>query len=172
MVSLLMHECLAQLGEHFLDVEGVMGSSPLALTIAKQKRLNKAFFLLCFALRKTLMMSVSSVFDTIQFVLWHHFLHLLPASINLIILTENKLALSLARKTIRFAHSSVLPERFVYEKSGWRLISSLIFPGDPAFTSTLYSDTSSAIAFVNDTTAPLVIEQLFQTALVLHMNQN
>ena len=27
------HECLAQLGEHFLDVEGVMGSSPLALTL-------------------------------------------------------------------------------------------------------------------------------------------
>ena len=26
-------ECLAQLGEHFLDVEGVMGSSPLALTV-------------------------------------------------------------------------------------------------------------------------------------------
>ncbi len=29
------YECLAQLGEHFLDVEGVMGSSPLALTIQK-----------------------------------------------------------------------------------------------------------------------------------------
>ena len=29
---LCFHECLAQLGEHFLDVEGVMGSSPLALT--------------------------------------------------------------------------------------------------------------------------------------------
>ena len=28
-------ECLAQLGEHFLDVEGVMGSSPLALTVEK-----------------------------------------------------------------------------------------------------------------------------------------
>lgn len=31
--SIKAHECLAQLGEHFLDVEGVMGSSPLALTI-------------------------------------------------------------------------------------------------------------------------------------------
>ena len=29
------YECLAQLGEHFLDVEGVMGSSPLALTNEK-----------------------------------------------------------------------------------------------------------------------------------------
>ena len=26
--SIKAHECLAQLGEHFLDVEGVMGSSP------------------------------------------------------------------------------------------------------------------------------------------------
>ena len=33
MVLLTSYECLAQLGEHFLDVEGVMGSSPLALTI-------------------------------------------------------------------------------------------------------------------------------------------
>lgn len=31
--SIKAHECLAQLGEHFLDVEGVMGSSPLALTL-------------------------------------------------------------------------------------------------------------------------------------------
>ena len=31
--SIKAHECLAQLGEHFLDVEGVMGSSPLALTV-------------------------------------------------------------------------------------------------------------------------------------------
>ena len=27
------HEGLAQLGEHLLDVQGVMGSSPLVLTI-------------------------------------------------------------------------------------------------------------------------------------------
>ena len=33
--SIKAHECLAQLGEHFLDVEGVMGSSPLALTVEK-----------------------------------------------------------------------------------------------------------------------------------------
>ena len=32
--SIKAHECLAQLGEHFLDVEGVMGSSPLALTVS------------------------------------------------------------------------------------------------------------------------------------------
>ena len=31
-------ECLAQLGEHFLDVEGVMGSSPLALTIKRGRK--------------------------------------------------------------------------------------------------------------------------------------
>ena len=31
--SIKAHECLAQLGEHFLDVEGVRGSSPLRLTI-------------------------------------------------------------------------------------------------------------------------------------------
>ena len=33
LIKHLNDECLAQLGEHFLDVEGVMGSSPLALTI-------------------------------------------------------------------------------------------------------------------------------------------
>ena len=32
MIVLFSNECLAQLGEHFLDVEGVMGSSPVALT--------------------------------------------------------------------------------------------------------------------------------------------
>ena len=32
-----MHGDLAQLGEHFLDVEGVMGSSPLASTIRDKK---------------------------------------------------------------------------------------------------------------------------------------
>ena len=32
LIKHLNDECLAQLGEHFLDVEGVMGSSPLALT--------------------------------------------------------------------------------------------------------------------------------------------
>ena len=37
MIIFLVHECLAQLGEHFLDVEGVMGSSPLALTIEKNR---------------------------------------------------------------------------------------------------------------------------------------
>ena len=35
LIKHLNDECLAQLGEHFLDVEGVMGSSPLALTIRK-----------------------------------------------------------------------------------------------------------------------------------------
>lgn len=34
-----IHGDLAQLGEHFLDVEGVMGSSPLASTI-RQKTLD------------------------------------------------------------------------------------------------------------------------------------
>ena len=33
-----IHGDLAQLGEHFLDVEGVMGSSPLASTICVKKR--------------------------------------------------------------------------------------------------------------------------------------
>ena len=45
MVLLTSYECLAQLGEHFLDVEGVMGSSPLALTISELKKpLNNAVF--------------------------------------------------------------------------------------------------------------------------------
>ena len=38
------HGDLAQLGEHFLDVEGVMGSSPLALTIQYTNRINMRFF--------------------------------------------------------------------------------------------------------------------------------
>ncbi len=45
MVLLTSYECLAQLGEHFLDVEGVMGSSPLALTIySLECRITVRFF--------------------------------------------------------------------------------------------------------------------------------
>lgn len=38
-----VHGDLAQLGEHFLDVEGVMGSSPLASTIKDKKAMDQRF---------------------------------------------------------------------------------------------------------------------------------
>jgi hypothetical protein len=45
--NILGHERLAQLGEHFLDVEGVMSSSLLALTMRTEAgMMNSGFFML------------------------------------------------------------------------------------------------------------------------------
>ena len=58
--NILKHERLAQLGEHFLDVEGVMSSSLLALTMRTEAgMMNSGFFMLSYVIIRNLFQPIS-----------------------------------------------------------------------------------------------------------------